>query len=794
MKKIRILLILLVPFISVSQVELKGKVFDESNPIPFANVILKDTSDKIVNGGITDDNGNFLITVKTGVYKLSVSFIGYESFYKEVSIMDNTVLEDIILSEEKNELDEIVIVSKKKIVERKVDRLVFNVENNIGTSGGDALDALSVAPGIAVDDDQITMIGKSGMRVMVDDRIIQLSGEELISFLNSIPAGDIKKIEIITNPPAKYEAGGNAGLINIVYKKGLRDAWNNSTSLTYTQALFPVHVLRNNFTFQKNKTKFLFSLNASLGDIDVDQEAEIFYTDGPWVINTNQKRQSKDLSGRLMFDYELTENSTLGFQYLGKVGDPDVSDTASAEIFNNQNTVDSLLISDGSNDRSLYNHSANIHYRSKLDTLGRSISVDLDYFEYNSDKDRTIVTESVLPNNELLGVNFSANNTTNQNIKNYSGKLDIEHPLQKLNLSYGGKVSILNSKYDTSFFNTITGEPILDPQQSDKFEYDENTQAVYVNASKKLGKKWEGQLGLRLESTQTEGFSRTLNQVNNNDYVQLFPTFYMSYKMNQSNSFSMNYGRRINRPSYSQLNPARFFINSNTFSEGNPFLQPSFTDNFELTHTYKGKSSTGLFFSVEKDGIGVIPSVDNETNNQVINYQNFFTNYNYGLSQFYTFSAFQWWSSQNTLYLINSESEFFNENVNAQVQNGFRFYFATNNTFSLNKSKTIKAQLNYWYSSPFKKNLFDNSESYKLDFILKFSLLQKSLQVSAGVYDIFDTSPRTMISEINGIRQNYVSRPSNRYFRMSLVYSFGNKKIKVRNRKFGNEDEKRRVN
>ncbi|WP_299315160.1 TonB-dependent receptor [uncultured Aquimarina sp.] len=792
MKKL-IFIFLLIPFLSISQVEVTGKVKDKADVIVYANVILTNESGQIVNGAITDEKGSFTINIPKGTYTLLIKYLGYEDYKTSVVLDENKVMNDIVLNEKSSNLEEVVIVSKKRLIEQKVDRLVFNIADNVATSGGDALDALRVSPGIAVNDDQITMIGKSGMRVMVDGRIIQMSGEELNGFLSSIPADDIKEIEIITNPPAKYEAEGNSGLINIVYKRGKNNSWNNTTSLTYTQAIFSKYALRNNFTYQKDKVKLLLSLNAGTGNKDIDQRTNIFYTDGPWDVNVNQNWNEDNISGRLMLDYAIGKNSTIGVQYLGSISKPDIVDKTTATIFDNSNTIESVLISNGFSDQDFSNHSVNAHFKTKLDTLGRSVSVDLDYFDYNSDRDRNIVTEDFLANNMSQGVSFSNETNTSHFNKNYSGKVDIEHPFEKLDLSYGAKISVTDSKYETANFNTITGVPVLDPSQSDEFEYTENNQALYVNGSKKINERWETQLGLRLENTQTEGFSKSLNRSNDLDYLKLFPTFYLSYNMNDNNSFSFNYGRRINRPGYSQLNPARYYVNNNTFSTGNPFLQPSFDDNIELSHNYKGKFITKLFFSYESDGFGVISSVDDTTNEQMITFENFYDQYNYGLSEFYTFNPISWWRSQNSLYLLQSESKIFNQSINAQVQNGFRYYVATNNTFTLNKSKTIRSQINFWYSSPFERSLYKYEDNYKLDIALKFSLMEKSLNASLGVYDVLNTSPRQQTSFINDIKQTYIRFPSNRYFRMSLTYNFGNKKIRVRQRHFGNEDEKRRA-
>jgi len=794
MKQIKLLLIVLVPFFGFSQVELKGNVKDSIGAIAFANVILLNQANEIVSGTITDESGNFLINTSKGAYKLSVTFVGYEDYNKEVNIENDLAVGDILLVSKENSLDEVLLVSKKKIIERKVDRLVFNIENNPATSGGNALEALKVSPGLAVNGDQIAMIGKSGMRLMLDGRIVQLSGQELVSFLSTIPSDDIKSIEIITNPPAKYEAQGNSGLINLVYKKGRKNSWSNSTTLSYTQAIFSNYTVRNSFNYSKGKVKFLLSANGTTGDLDVQQDTKIDYSEGPWFNDFNQKWNEDNLSGRMMLDYDLSDKSTIGIQYLGSVANPDVKDLSVTSIFNNSNQVDSLLVSDGFSDLYKDNHSLNTHFKTVLDTLGRSISVDLDYFTFTSERERNISTENFLSNNESLGISFSNQNDTDQRVKNYSARIDVEHPLEWINLSYGAKVSFTDNEYRTNNFNTISGTPVIDNDLSNKFDYTENNQAIYINGSKSISDKIEVQLGLRLENTQTEGFSETLNQTNENDYTKLFPTFYISYVPNDNNSYSFNYGKRIDRPGFSQLNPARHFTNENSFDEGNPFLQPSFNDNLELSHTYKGKLTTNLFLSIETNGYGVVPSVNDETNQQFITHQNFYDLYSYGLSQFYSFNNISWWDNQNVLYLINYESKFFNKDINAQVQNGFRYYIATNNTFTLNESKTLRGQVNFWYSSAYKESLFDQSESYNLDIALKFDVKKSDLQFSLGVYDILNTSPNTLTSVINGIRQDYTRIASNRYFRASMIYNFGNKKKKVEQRDFGNEEEKGRTN
>lgn len=789
------LLLLFFPLLSFSQLQINGKIVSENEPVVFANVVLTDIAGKIIDGTITDENGEYQIVSSAGTFYLLISYLGFEDYKTELVINSNKLVETISLKKKENQLDEVVVSVKKKIIERKVDKLVFNVENNIATTGGNALDALRISPGIFVGNEgEITVIGKSEMRVMVEGRIIQLTGQELSDFLNSIPADDIKEIEIITNPPAKYEAQGNSGLINIVYKKGKANSWSNTSIGSYTQAELAVYGFRNNFNYKKDKLSLLVSLSGDLGDRHVIQEGETFFEEGPWRFDIDQDGKQDNFSGRLMLDYDVSEKSTIGIQYMGAVSNPDVIDNTVTRIFNNANSIDSLLVNDRFAGRDLSYHSINTHFKTQLDTLGRSISLDLDYFDFKADELRDVLTENFLPDNQPLGISFSNRTVLDQTLNNFNARLDVEHPFKSFNLSYGANISFIDNTYLINNFNTISGAPIIDPLQSDDFEYSENKQALYVSFSKKINEKLETQIGLRLENTQAEGISNRLNQTNTFEYLEFFPTAYLSYVPNDNNSFSFNYGRRINRPSFGQLNPARNYINSNIFSVGNPFLQPSFTDNLELTHTYKGKLVTQLFLSYESDGFGSIFSADNETNIQSVIKENYYNRYDYGISQFYTFDKISWWQSQNSVYLLNSDSEIFNENVDAEIKNSFRFYFASNNSFVLNKSKTIKSQLNFWYSSPYENNIFEYSDGYKLDAVVQFSFMQKQIQTSLGVYDIFNSSPFSQTTTVNGVRQVYTVFPSNRNFRMSLVYKIGSNKVKVRERKFGNEDDQNRVN
>ena len=793
MKKTNLLIFLLLPLFCLAQstLKLKGKITNETTPLEWADVSISNSEGKIIDGTTSKQDGTFEINIIKGFYKIKINLLGFSDFEKEIAIESDTDLEVIILKQNTTKLGEVVIQTKKKTMEQKTDRLVYNLENNVVTVGGDALSAINTAPGVVVQNNTINILGKGTSRVMIDGRMIELSGEELNSFLKSISASDIKNIEIISNPPAKYDAEGMGGLINIIMKKGVRDSWKNTTTASYDQNKYGIYTLRDNFFYNKNKFRFLVSLNAKTGYINATDDLKIYFPDGLSHMKSVTKVKTENLSGKLALDYDLSERTTVGFQYLNDRNNPDFKSDIRIDNYNTQNQLEDVTLNTSFTDKGYRNQTYNAHLITKLDSLKRKLSFDIDYFDYHSNFDRNFIANNYTPDMLFVDVNQSGRNISNQDIDNLSFKADMEHPFQALNLSYGAKISFTNSISDVLYYNTISGTPELDANQSNRFKYTENNQAFYVNGDKKFGEKWNFQIGLRLENTQTTGFSETLHQETVNDYLKLFPTFYASYRKNENNTFSLNYGKRINRPRFDLLNPFRIYINSNSYSEGNPFLRPSFSDNFEFSHSYKEILRTSVFVNAVSNGYGVLFTSNPETNTQIVTRENYFKNLNFGLGETYSATFADWWSSENSLYFLGAKTEFIKD-INAKPSNSLQVDFSTNNTFVL--GKTTKLQVDFAYSTPFKSGLYEVGYTSSFDIGFKQDLFNKTLQVAFLANDIFNTSYlKDFTSVVNNVKQVYDQKESNRYVRLSVVYNFGNKKINVKERAFGNQEEKRRT-
>ncbi|MBF4505718.1 TonB-dependent receptor [Flavobacterium sp. JLP] len=793
MKKANLLIFLLLPLFCLAQsFKLKGKIASETTPLEWADVSISNSEGKIIDGTTSKQDGSFEINLKNGSYKIAISLSEFADYEKEFKIENDTDLGTIILKQNTTNLSEVVIQTKKKTIEQKTDRLVYNLENNVTTVGGDALSAINTAPGVVVQNNAINILGKGTSRVMIDGRMIELTGEELNNFLKSISASDIKNIEIISNPPSKYEAEGTGGLINIIMKKGARDSWKNTTTVSYDQSKYGIFTLRNNFFYNKNKFRLSASVNGKTGYRNIDEALDMYFVEGPSKMNARTKLNEQNLSGKLALDYDFSEKTTIGFQFLKDKSNPDFDSDIRINKYSTQNELESYIVNESFLDKKTGNQTYNLHLITKLDSLNRKLSFDADYFTYNSKFDRDFIANNYTSDGTFVDVNQSGRNISNQNIDNLSFKADMEHPFQALNLSYGAKVSFTKSNSDAVFFNTITGTPELDTNQSNQFKYTENNQAIYISATKKINEKWNFQAGLRLENTQTNGFSKNMNQETINNYFKLFPTFYASYNKNENNSFSLNYGRRIRRPSFSLLNPFRIYISSNSYSEGNPFLKPSFSDNFEFSHSYKKILRTSFFLNSITDGYGVIFTANPETMTQVITRENYFKGLDFGIGETYSVNFADWWESENSLYFLGSKIKFIKD-INATPANGLQVDFSTNNTFSLGKAS--KLQIDFNYTTPYKSGLYNTGYTSSLNIGFKQDLLNKTMQIAFLVNDIFNTSYlKNDVSIVNGVKQVYSQNESNRFVRLSVVYNFGNKKINVKERAFGNQDEKKRAN
>ena len=648
------LFLLIVEFSTLSaQVKVTGKlVHKDKSPIEFAEVILLNKDSIGILSELASEDGSFLLNTKQGVYTLQVRQFKTLFYTKQIDATTNLNLGTIEIENFSQELNAITIEVKDKLIERKVDRVIFNVENSLRAVGGDALEALSVTPGVRVQNDKLSMIGKSNLAVMVDDKLIQLSGDDLANFLKTIPAESIKSIEVISIPPSKYEADGNSGYVNIKLKKSRKNAWNTLINAAYLQRMYADGNTSANFNYNKKKLSLTASLFYRKGTFHANENNVSFFPDGRWNNQDPYNVSYQGISSKLGFDYQLSSKWTIGSQLMCNTHTVVLTNKTYTFVqdYVTENRIRYLQNTIVNQLHPLFN-SANIYNEFKLDTTGKKITINLDYLNFSDNDQKPYKGISVIENpysyKYFEGVNINA-----RIINNFSAKLDLELPLKWINLSFGTKTSTSTAKNNITAFNSgIVDTPIQDYQlNKNKFEYTENVGALYISGSKKISKHWESQMGIRGEATYTKTYAENLNLTGKKNYIKLFPTAYLTYTINDNSTVTLRYSKRINRPRFNDLNPNKYFLNPFQTIEGNAFLQPSFSDNLELVHAFKRLESK-LYVSIEKNLFSQIPI--NDPSSSTIRYtnENYIDSKKIGIAENFVFDQLGWWTSTNELDL-----------------------------------------------------------------------------------------------------------------------------------------------
>ncbi|KAF2341913.1 outer membrane beta-barrel family protein [Flavobacterium tistrianum] len=775
------------------QFSLKGKIINQNKtPLEFATATLLKTDKTLYQQSSTDSLGNFILNPEKGNYRLIIEQFGNEFNTKEIIVNQDLDLGEIEVKEQ-IQLDGITVKSRKKLVEQKVDRLVFNVENSVTATGGTALDALKSTPTVRVQNETISIVGKGEVLVMIDDRLNKMTQEDLVAFLRSIPANNIKSIEVITTPPAKYEAEGNSGLINIKLKTAKANSWTANLGSTYVQRSYASENINGLFIYNYNKLSLQASINKGIDQFRTTSDNRIYYPNEIWKQDISSKSKTNLLSIGFGVDYKLTEKWTSGIKYLGSFNNRTSANNPLTTRYNTSGEINSYILSDVNAQNKPQMNSINWNNVFNLNNDGKNITVDLDYFNYQKDDFRVFSGNEM--NNQkdnIPGTYFTAINSNLNRLKNYSAKIDVSLPYSWANISFGGKGFYTNTKNNLTVFDNESGTPILDVNYSNIFTYKEYNEAIYFSANKKLSEKWETQIGLRAEATQTEGYSENLNQTNKNNYIKLFPTAYLTYNANDNNTYSLNYSQRIRRPDFDYLNP--FVIRTSPFyySEGNPFLKPSIIDNLEFSYIRNQKWVNTVYFSQVSNFGQQLAIIDPETNitkSRPINYANTFQ---IGLSTYYNFNKYAWWNSFMG-FNFNYQNVKSRTSLIASVD-GYNGYIYSNNDFTINQSKTLFLGLNYGLQLPGRYQVFNISTLNILDVSVKFLALKKNLSVTLTGEDVLNAQKPLISYYSNGIKNTMKNYNDSRAFRIALSYKFGNQNVKSKERNFGNEEERNRAN
>ncbi|MEB2783468.1 TonB-dependent receptor [Algoriphagus persicinus] len=761
--------------------QITGKITDQhEQAVPYANVALIDaTSGNLVDGAVSDENGYFLVeSTKTAKVKLVISSIGFTSFESAVFELAPGLKKDfgaVPIHDEMTGLDEVTVKSSRPEIIIEPDKTTINVEGTVMAEGSTALDVIGRSPGIYVDQDGIINLnGRTGVTVMINDRMTYMSATDLANFLRAMPADNIKSIEVINNPSARFDAEGSAGVINIKLKKNTVDGMfgNIQAGALYNGQWMP------NTGVSLNVKKGKWSTNANLNynhygnfnDLEINRNFDL--PEG--ISNFSQESRITTRNKNLFFNgaanYEINEKQNIAINvqasdFHDKNDNKSLTDIITPGV-SEVSYLDSKNDAKGTGNRIF----ANLHYDAKLDTLGTKISSDLDFTRMNSD------SESLLTNMQWVGVNTSDGMdskilTLNDMYYNiFTAKVDFVKPVGKGNtIETGVKGSWVKSDNNLNLSKSQEEGPFVPDPSSNSFIYNENVLAAYLSYKGKFSEKLSYQVGLRGEHSDITGNSVTLNQVNKQKYFNLFPSAFLQHKISDNYQIVYNVNRRITRPNYRLLNPFVYYIDPLTMETGNPNLKPQYSNNFEMNHVVKGMYQFTLGYSETEDAFMQV-FVQNEEDRTTTTYSdNFDKTRNANFRAIIPVDIKEWWATSNMVQV--------NYNRN-KTQIGDDFLDNSNTSFMVRSQHNLTLPLGFKvevmgiYIGP---QIWGQGEIAGFGWVdagVTKSIMKDKITLSVNGTDLFRTQVIKANIDFAAIDTNFRQYRSNQGVRFTLKYNF----------------------
>ncbi|MET3034656.1 outer membrane beta-barrel family protein [Chryseobacterium sp. NRRL B-14859] len=726
-------------------------------------MLVKISTDKTTYSSLTDYNGAYKLTVpEKGNYTLNIYKNNVLLSSEELNIQSD-INKELIINNGEKLIETINLLSQKKLIERKIDRTVFNINNSSMSLGTNLFDALQQVPMIRADENSgISITGKSNVSVMINDRIINLSSSELISYLKSLNSNDVDKIEVITSPPAKYSAQGNSGLINIVLKKDNTQGFKGTYSSSVISRTW--NSFNNNLNLSYKKNKLYTNLKLRYEDYR-KKSTENYNIVGPTSSYSNDLRtdfgNSKGAS--LNLEYKINSQSTVGINsdlnYLHS--NMDINNTTNyyiKEIFNQ------TLHTYTENRKKNTSFTLNGYYDLAFGKENKNkLNVLINYFDYDPVTNVNFATSSV---NDV----DSVRTYSGVNYKVFSGQFDFTIPTKFADFETGARYSSIKNLSNVEYYNFDYSNSIFieNKERANQYNYKEDNYALYISGTKKF-EKFSVKAGLRYEYSVIDGKSVTLNKTNTYKYGRLFPTFYFDYNINDDNDISFSYSKRINRPGFRAIDPFRWYSNPYSYMSGNPELMPSYNHNFELNYTYKNSLSIGAYFQRLVNGFDQITNLDGMY--EVSTYKNFFNQNSFGVDVSYNKYIFKWWQGYYTANLAYSTSDI--EDPSIIAQKGVGINFSITNSLRLNSNKTSYLILAYNHSFPSREGNTYYLQKSSFDIGYRQALLDNKLQLSIAINDLFRQQKFRGEIYFKDNTQYYNNYYDNRRITFAVTYNFG---------------------
>ena len=750
----------------------------DRTPVDFANVLLRHPADSsLVVGTTSDEHGAFRLEAPEGTFLLEVRALGYRPYHQTLTIAGALDLGELLLTEETKELSAVQVTGRRPIMLRKTDRLVFDA-TQIAPAASSVLDVLRQTPGVNVSDDGVSLIGKGGVIILVNDKRVRLSGAALISLLRSYPQSDLQEIQILTTPPAKYEAEGNAGVLNLILKKAKNDFFGGSISprleLKKERTMYS---LNTNLNYKNDKVSA--SLQFGGGRLNYDGYLGTYRTypkQGTYhASETTHEGASPhfNLNLRAGLDYAFTPEFSVGgnVSYSRNKGNTHrVNDSRDYRILpSGERELLRLLpgVADET-DKSRYT-TANVHLEKSFKSAPqRRLSWDADYVGYRSQEGRNFTSRGLMPNGTPIpGSDFHFDALTDQHTDSYITSLDYTEPIGKGTLGFGAKGTWTRttnrSDYDAA---STMGE------RHDKITFDEHVYALYADFKHPLSDKWDLRTGLRMEYTHTAGKNNGRRLENLRSYLNVFPTLFLGFNPNDRHAFSLNGTVRLNRPHFGQLSPFASYENQYSIMRGKEDLRAAKRAQLALGYTFLGALDFQLDGGYLWDGITQVIRLDPVTNQGSITHDNAEKTWTFGLENSFFFnkvSFFQTYISQRLWY---SDMKIGPESTSLYGGSGLSYHVSLNNTFFFNRSKTFQGTCSFYYRTPGYDWGFHAGHIFSGGAGLSYTLLQGKLRVAVDAYNLLRNNLRLDVTTPD-YQMNIENENSPFYCSLGVTYSFG---------------------
>ena len=807
----RILFLFLTAILSLAahSQQVKGTATDaDGKAVVGATIsLLKDTGRAILKFTVSKNNGSFAFeNVKSGKYRVSASHIGYAPVVSPIFELNGELATapELKLTKATSQMNNVIVTATKPIVEVKADKMILNVEGTINSVGSDALELLRKSPGVMVDkDENLSVNGKNGVQVYIDGRPTPLTGQDLSNYLKSIQSSNIESIEIITNPSAKYEAAGNAGIINIRLKKNKSLGTNGSVNAGVNVGTYPKYNGGITLNHRTRKVNIFGNYNYNQGwsRNNIDMYRTVLDT------SFNQfggmmKTKNNSHNYKAGIDYFISKESTVGVMVNGTISNPEMSSYNKTFIsYIPTNTLVKILIANNSAQLKRNNINLNLNY-SYNSADGKSLTLNADHGYYNINSNQLQPNYYYDPSGTVLTKSSVYRMISPTNIYISSLKADWEQNFKKGKLGYGGKISYVKTNNDFKQYDIYSSNEVYNRDKSNLFNYKENINAGYVNYNRQF-KGVMIQAGLRVENTVLQGTSSGEQNKNGSysnydstfkrNYTGLFPSAAITFNKNPMSQFGLTFSRRIDRPAYQDLNPFEFKLDEYTYQKGNVNLRPQYTNSVGISHTYKYRLSTSLNYSHVKDMFAQwIDTIDrskgfvSKKNLASQNIISFNISYPY---QYKAYSVFANISSNYSMYKAD-----FGPGRKVDL-NAFGFVLYAQNSLKLDKAKKWTAELTGFYVAPsIQQGAFQSKSLWNVDGGLSKQLWNNKATIKASFTDIFHSFYFRGTQNFAGQTTKVNVRWESQQFRLNFVYRFGSSQVKAaRNRTTGSEDENKRT-